>query len=238
MTIIDPATGRAAAAESQTGTWYEENLEIERLASIKAVKSLAQAAETITARPAKALRLEKLPEPLLSSSAGASADVQSPSPFETPVLDPATHLLGVGWTLISKEEDMQAAAKGWARYIDNHYPSLSNTELVLRSEGHQAYLARATRTVEGTQGFYLFADDLNEGKLVAQTWEACIRNLQTASPVFEGQETLNAVRTPIAFDCSAMEQVYKLAPDSAATDASDKALPVLGGAMDAVMEMN
>ncbi|MCJ1246716.1 hypothetical protein MMC30_003925 [Trapelia coarctata] len=238
MTIINPSTGRAAAAESQTGTWYEENLEIERLASIEAAKSLAQAAEVVPARPTKALRLEKMPDSSLSSSVGTPCDVSGKSPFKTPVLDPATHLLGIGWTLISKDEHMQAAAKGWARYIDNHYPSLSNAQLVLKSEGHRAYLVSATNTVEGTQGFYLFAEDLNEGKLVAQTWEVCLKNLQTSSPVFEGQETLKAVRTPIALDCGAMEEAYKLASDSAITDPRDVALPALEGALDGVMDID
>ena len=238
MTIIDPSTGRAAAAESQTGTWYEENLEIERLASIEAAKSLAHAAEVVPARPMKALRLEKMPDASFSSSAVTPCDGPGESPFEAPVLDPATHLLGIGWTLISKDEHMQAAAKGWARYIDNHYPSLSNTQLVLKSEGHQAYLVSATRSVEGTQGFYLFAEDLNEGKLVAQSWELCLRNLQTSSPVFEGQETLRAVRTPLAFDCGAMEEAYKLAPDSAIPDTRDNGLPVLEGAMDGCMNID
>lgn len=238
MTIIDPSRGRAAAAESQTGTWYEENLEIERLASIKAAKSLAQATEVVPARPTKTLRLEKMPDSSLSSSAATPCDVPGQSPFDTPVLDPATHLLGIGWTSISKDEHMQAAAKGWARYINNHYPSLSNTQLVLKSEGHQAYLVSATHTIEGTQGFYLFAEDLNEGKLVAQTWEVCLRNLQTSSPVFEGQETLRAVRTPVAFDCGAMEEASKLTPDGAIPETRDKVLPVLEGAMDGGMDMD
>lgn len=239
MTIIDPSTGRAAAAESQTGTWYEENLEIERLASIEAAKALAQAAEVGAARPTKALRLEKMPDSSLSPSAATPAEVQGQSPFETPVLDPATQLLGVGWKLIGKDEDMQAAAKGWARYIDNHYASLADAELVLKSEGHQAYLVSATNTNEGTQGFYLFAEDLNEGKLVAQTWEVCLRNLQTSSPIFEGQETMRAVRTPISLGCGAMEEeAYKLIPESTLTGMSDKDLPVLGGAVDGGMDMS
>jgi len=238
MTIIDPSTGRATAAESQTGTWYEENLEIERLASIEAAKSLAQAAEIVPARPTKALRLERMPDSSPPSSTATPADVQGQSPFETPVLDPATQLLGVGWKLIGKDEDMQAAAKGWARYIDNHYASLANAELVLKSEGHQAYLVSATNMNEGTQGFYLFAEDLNEGKLVAETWDVCIRNLQTSSPVFEGQETLRAVRTPIALDYGAMAERCELVPDCALTGISDEGLPALNGAMNGGMDMS
>jgi hypothetical protein len=205
MTLIDPATGRAIPAESQTGTWYEENLELERQASIKAAESLAQAAIEAAPRPAKSLRLEKLPESPFSTSCDTPRH-ESPgrTGTETPSFDPASHLLGVGWTVVGKDSDIQAAAKGWAKYIDNHYRSLSNSEILLRSEAHQAYLVKATHTPERKEGYFLFADDLNEGKLVADDWDTCINNLRTALPIFEGQETLRAVRTPSPLDSSAM----------------------------------
>ena len=211
MTLISPSTGRAITAESQTGTWFEENLEIERQASIKAAKSLAQAAQDRASRPKKSLRLDSLPIPSLPAFAKESEDAHlHPRSIDSPVPDAATHLLGVGWKLIGQEEGMQSAAKGWAKYIDNHYPSITNIQLLLKSEGHQAYLVRATPNVEeaeGTEGFFLFAEDLNEGRLVAKTWDTCVPYLQSSPIVFEGKEVLKAVRTPTISHCIPMEEM-------------------------------
>ena len=211
MTLISSSTGRAISADSQTGTWYEENLEIERQASIKAAESLAQAAQDCASRPKKSLRLDSLPIPSLSAFAKESEDAHfCPRATDSPASDSATHLLGVGWKLISQEEDTQAAAKGWAKYIDNHYPSITNVQLLLKSEGHQAYLVRAIPTgdgLENAEGFFLFAEDLNEGRLVAKTWDTCIPNLQKSPILFEGEKVLKAVRTPPISHSTSMEEM-------------------------------
>ena len=211
MTLISPTTGRAISAESQTGTWYEENLEIERQASIKAAEPLAQAAQDRASRPKKSLRIDSLPTPSLSAFAKESEDAHlRPRAIDGPVSDSATHLLGVGWKLICQEDDTQAAAKGWAKYINNHYPSITNAQLLLKSEGHQAYLVKATSAgeeVESTEGFFLFAEDLNEGRLVAKTWDTCIPKLQTSPINFEGEEGLRAVRIPPISHSTSMEEM-------------------------------
>ncbi|KAI9714956.1 MAG: hypothetical protein M1812_006269 [Candelaria pacifica] len=94
-------------------------------------------------------------------------------------------LFGVGWTRLSNDEDSKAAARGWAKYIENHFP-ISNPIVVLKSEGLNAFL------VEAIQGFFLFADDLKEGRLVSTTWENCIVGLRAYPPVFEGQVSMKA----------------------------------------------
>ena len=110
--------------------------------------------------------------------------------FCEPTVDQFTHLLGVGWARISEDKDVQAAARGWSRYIENHYP-LSGVRIVLRSKGLEANLA------ETEHGYFLFKDDLSEGKLVGSDWETCLANLQRKPMAFQGLETLKAARTAV-----------------------------------------
>ena len=195
MTVMNASTGRATSAETQTGTWFEENLEIERQASIKAAESLAQAAENVSLRPKKSLRLDCIPSPFPTSSSPSPDDISldSESPSD-PGYDTVTLLLGVGWKSIGAEKDTQAAAKGWAKYIENHYHNLANVHLLMKSEAHQAYLGKAD--FAGSEGFFLFSEDLNEGRFVAQTWKECIMNLKITPIVYASEEILQANRTP------------------------------------------
>lgn len=110
------------------------------------------------------------------------------SGLSEPRVDHFTHLLGIGWARISDDKDVQAAARGWSRYIENHYP-LSMVRIVLRSKGLEANLA------ETANGFFLFKDDLSEGQLVGSDWETCLANLQRKPIAFQGSETLKAART-------------------------------------------
>ncbi|MCJ1282681.1 hypothetical protein MMC26_002006 [Xylographa opegraphella] len=196
MTVINASTGRAISAETQTGTWYEENLEIERQASIKAAESVAQTAGNVSIRPKKSLRLDNLPPAFHSSSSPSpdniSLDSQSSSDL---CYDAASLLLGVGWKSIGEEKDTQAAAKGWAKYIENHYYDLANVHLLMKSEAHQAYLGKAD--MAGSGSFFLFSEDLSEGRFVAQTWKDCIMNLKITPIVYGSEEILKAHRTPM-----------------------------------------
>lgn len=123
---------------------------------------------------------------------GISSNISNwPTPgLSEPTVDQFTHLLGVGWARISEDKDVQAAARGWSRYIENHYP-LSGVRIVLRSKGLEANLA------ETEHGYFLFKDDLSEGKLVGSDWETCLANLQRKPMTFQGLETLKAARTAV-----------------------------------------
>lgn len=110
------------------------------------------------------------------------------SGFSEPTVDHFTYLLGVGWARISDDKDVQAAARGWSKYIENHYP-LSGVRIVLRSKGLEANLA------ETENGYFLFKDDLSEGQLVGSDWGTCLANLQRKPIAFQGLETLKAART-------------------------------------------
>ncbi|ROT43362.1 hypothetical protein SODALDRAFT_327556 [Sodiomyces alkalinus F11] len=106
-----------------------------------------------------------------------------------PVVDDFTLHLGIGWRKLSEDEHIQAAARGWSRYIENHYP-LSSAAILLESRGLQAYL------VESAEGFFLFSEDLRQGRLVSVRADVALQNLKCSPPVFEGQDTLFATDAP------------------------------------------
>ncbi|KAL2113007.1 hypothetical protein VUR80DRAFT_5767 [Thermomyces stellatus] len=105
------------------------------------------------------------------------------------VVDDFTLQLGIGWRRISNDEHIQAAARGWARFIENHYP-ISNVVIRLQSKGLQSYL------VEATEGYFLFDENLRHGRLVSTTGEHALQNLRSHPPVFEGPEILMAATQP------------------------------------------
>lgn len=97
------------------------------------------------------------------------------------IIDNCTVHLGIGWRRISDDEHIQAAARGWARFIENHF-ALCNVRMCLESRGLQSYL------VEAAEGFFLFTEDLRCGRLVSRTVDRALHNLQKSPPVFDGPE--------------------------------------------------
>lgn len=212
MTLSDPVTGSTTLSESQTGTWYEEHLETERQASMKAALVLLPETKPKMARSAKCSRFDDTSSQCSDHAAQTIDPVNDRTRSQTnPVIDDATLRLGVGWSVISHDADAQAAARGWARYIENHYPRLTNVQILLRSAGLDSYLVEASDGLDRVKGFFLFADDLLEGQMVAREWNACIANLLHArGTVFEGGQVLTAIQTP-RWDSDATEQLYKTA---------------------------
>lgn len=197
MALLNPTTGRALAAESQTGTWYEEKAAEEELQ--RTAQAEAQATRpTLPPISRKSARLSQSSiraalEPLglnMNGSAPASPPKSSSSPHTE--IDEATIALGIGWTKVSTDDpDIQAAVRGWARYLDLHYSShIHNAEILLKNKSLDTYL------VACQEGFFLFQEDLLRGQLVGRTWETTLNNLRCQPPVFEGQEVLQAERTP------------------------------------------
>lgn len=119
----------------------------------------------------------------------AASDASGPSEPAHLVVDDFTLHLGIGWRRISNDEHIQAAARGWARFIQNHYP-ISNAVIRLESKGLQSYL------VEAAEGYFLFDENLRHGRLVSATGEGALQNLKSHPPVFEGPETMMAAAQP------------------------------------------
>ncbi|MCJ1325460.1 hypothetical protein MMC10_002123 [Thelotrema lepadinum] len=188
MVLLNPSTGRHISADSQSGTWLEEKHEEERAAAEKAAEEAAQAL-VMPDRPAKMGRVEPASLDLQADLMSSPTSTASPTAF----VDPASALLGVGWKVIPRDdEDIQKAARGWARYIEVHYP-LDGVELILKSEGQEAYLVHAAHPQES---WWLFKDDLTEGRLVSTNWDGCVAGLRSAPTAFEGATSIMAQRTP------------------------------------------
>ena len=195
MVLLNPRTGASISASSQSGTWLEEKHEEERVAAEKAAQEAEEAsrAQIMPDRPAKVGRLEQASvdlQPELSTSPASS--IITPAATAA-FIDPASALLGVGWKVVSRDdEDIQKAVRGWARYIEVHYP-LGEVEILLKSEGQEAYLVRATRPQES---WWLFKEDLSEGRLLSTTWEGAVAGLRSVPIAFEGEVSIVAQRTP------------------------------------------
>ncbi|KPI42791.1 uncharacterized protein AB675_2042 [Cyphellophora attinorum] len=201
MVLINPSTGAALGAESQTGTWYEEKADHETLK--REVEAANFRPKLPTSRKSIRLSQSSIKTGFESFSAQnndvLSSTITVPaSPPKTsssgshPEIDDATLALGIGWTKISSDENIQTAARGWARYLENHYARhVHGAEILLQSTGLNAYL------VGCQEGFYLFAENLLEGRLVSRSWDGCLANLRAPGGiVFEGEHTLSAERTP------------------------------------------
>lgn len=213
MVLLNPRTGMALSAESQTGTWYEEVSET--TATVSAGSSQPQAAGSSSLAGRKSQRLDpsapSYDDIALSSmqrlqdESGddnrrhlSAASRSNPFTSGEPLVDDATRLLGISWQRITMDdEDMAAAVRGWKKYIDRQFSShLSDSEILMKNRALNAYLVTARPVtafgVGSSVAFYLFNDDLTQGQLVSSKWENTVQNLRSTPIVFEGAQVLNA----------------------------------------------
>lgn len=189
MTLIKPEPGYAADAGTQSGTWVEQKKDTEeesrrkqeeaRRPIIRSHKS--QRVDRSSSRSPLSFGPRKVP--LTSSS------VPVDTSNKVPTIDNFAIQLGIGWKRISEEQHIQAAARGWARFIENHYP-ITNAHVRLESQALQSYL------VESNEGFFLFAENLRQGRLVSNNIVGALQNLQSNPPAFEGTDTFYATEPP------------------------------------------
>lgn len=164
-----------------------EQLEIQ----IRAESDDALNEADLSSAPARKARRREYPNTKeLQTGRWKDATISPKSCPVGPVIDNITIMLGVGWSRVNGDEDVLAAARGCARYIERHFP-LSAAKILLKSKALDASL------VETREGYYLFQEDLNQGRLVSKNWETCLANLKYSSKItFEGLETLYARRSP------------------------------------------
>jgi hypothetical protein len=191
MVLLNPQTGLAIGAESQSGTWVEEKEDRQQLE--KEIEAANFRPKLPTSRKSMRLSQSSIKTNLFDHVANVSAPASPPKTASGhPEIDNATLALGIGWTQMwTEDEHIQTAARGWARYLDNHYAQhVYGAEILLKSKSHNAYL------VGSQEGFYLFAENLLEGRLVSRNWQRCLDNLRSQPMVFDGEEILHAERTP------------------------------------------
>jgi hypothetical protein len=199
MTLVKAGSGYVADAGSQSGTWVEEQAAIAAAQKAEADQlaqdQLAQTRPSLRSNKSQRLQASDSfapdqKDPLNRSS--PARDLANPLTAGTPaqpVIDDFTLHLGIGWSRISEDEHMQAAARGWAKFIENHF-AISDAKIRLQSLGLQSYL------VEANEGYFLFAEDLRHGQLVSTNPERALQNLKTSPPTFDSPEPMQATETP------------------------------------------
>ncbi|KAL3428218.1 hypothetical protein PVAG01_01727 [Phlyctema vagabunda] len=204
MTLIKPNANYVMSAENQSGTWVEEKVEPQQS------PTPAQSPQRPTIRPHKSQRLNltasdvvddlnlssnRLVAPLSSTTANGLNSNGGPS---EPTVDDFTRHLGIGWSSISADSDIQAAARGWTKFIENHFP-VTDVKIRLQSRGLASYL------VEASEGYFLFGEDLKQGRLVSRDLSKTWENLRANPPIFDGDAILEAGESPKAINGGGME---------------------------------
>ncbi|CAN8103422.1 unnamed protein product [Discula destructiva] len=194
MVLIKKTTGYVTPAASQSGTWVEEKAAQDHARKLEEAateqEKLSQARPSLRSNKSQRLNLinDALSSTQVVQSKGSTDRDGSPEAPSAPVVDEFTVHLGIGWAQLSADGHIQAAARGWQKYIENHYP-VTDAKIRLQSRGLNAYL------VEAREGFFLFADNLREGRLVSRDAHCALQNLKTSPPRFDG-ETMNAAESP------------------------------------------
>ncbi|MCJ1464644.1 hypothetical protein MMC07_003257 [Pseudocyphellaria aurata] len=188
MEITRSITDDAIPIGNQSMACFGKQADTETAAATDAAVQQAVGQGEILAEPSRKVRRRDRSSSRESMTRNPSKGDGAPKSCpEDPPIDESTYLLGIGWTLIGEDSDVQAAARGCAKYIENHYP-LSTAKIILQSKGLEAVL------VETNHGYHLFKEDLSEGKLVSVSWQTCLANLQRSPIVFEGLMTLKSAR--------------------------------------------
>ncbi|KAJ5239982.1 hypothetical protein N7468_004601 [Penicillium chermesinum] len=207
MVLLNPQTGLAVSAESQTGTWYEESAEAQAAAkppvSSRSMELESDAAELSRKSQRLDVSAPGLDDIALSSiqqrlNGSEMADQHrtlngGSTPPHEPLIDDATRLLGISWQRIDNEGDMAPAIRGWTKYIDNEFGAyLHGSQMLLKCRALNAFLVAATPVSSMSPAFYLFNEDLTQAQLVASSWDACVQNLRHNPIVFEGAAPIAA----------------------------------------------
>lgn len=163
MVLLNPRTRMAVSAESQTGTWYEEQAEMKASNKVSASSRLPHSADLQDGPSRKSQRLD------ISASGMDDVEIawirqqmQSTTNDDTrrshgkngsldmadePQVDDVTLLLGISWQSVSHDNVMAPAVNGWEKFINNHYQKyLRNARIILKNRSLNAYLVAALPT--------------------------------------------------------------------------------------------
>ncbi|KAF4547669.1 Hypothetical protein D9617_38g091090 [Elsinoe fawcettii] len=203
MTLIypnDPSGSYNADASTQSGTWLEETAE----------QAAAQAA-----RPIMATRKSQRLDSTASRLDGVASILQTAprAPGTEPLIDEATRMLGISWVRMDASESTQISQRAYTRWIDRHYPALTNIEVWFENSAIPGYLGKATNTANGLEEYYLWSLDLHQAILVTRNPQDLIVKL--SSP----QMSLSQATETI---CADVEPVVEAAAANAAIVHNDR----------------
>jgi hypothetical protein len=210
MTLIKSPSSYVTNAGSQSGTWVEEKAATDEACKNADARAINQQARpSLRSNKSQRLDMNATSIPGNNSQASRVSPVRDVSPSAStpglsidassqPIVDNFTLHLGIGWSRISEDEHIQAAARGWARFIENHFP-VTNVRIQLESKGLQSYF------VESSEGYFLFAENLRQGQLVSKDLHQAFSNLKATPPTFEGLQVMAATESPAPMDSTSQE---------------------------------
>ena len=188
MTLIYPGEpGYNLAAESQSGTWYEEKIQKEEEA--QPVRPIAVSR--------KSQRMDSATSIVVPSLNDMAMDAQRTDEIvdeQGTTINALISSLGVGWKNVMTNPTLRDAARAYSRVIENHF-DLTEAVILLEKESLSAYLVRAKQ--HGVQGFWLFSDSLQWCQLVGWSLQRTVQNLMAGPvPQVEGERINARQRTP------------------------------------------
>ena len=136
---------------------------------------------------------------------GSDSSSSPPAAGGGPKIDEWTRRLGISWTGPEDNPIAIACLRGYQTFIEKHYP-LTNAKIVAQNKQHCCCL------VEASQGWYLFDDDLRNGKLLSRAKERALNNLTQNPVVFEEPEAMEP-RWQDTSDASSTERVSQDSQD-------------------------
>ena len=158
MTLIYPEDpSYAAAAESQSGTWVEEDIARKpfQLAHMKRPSISSRKSQRKDASACGSDDLAQLVLPPQIREAAAE-----------PLVDEATRALGISWTRMDSTEALRINKAAYSKWIQNHYPGLKDVAVWFENSALPGYLVEARNAYSGEQAYYIFSHDLTEARLV------------------------------------------------------------------------
>ncbi|KAG8628718.1 hypothetical protein KVT40_002583 [Elsinoe batatas] len=188
MTLIYPndLSGHYSAdASTQSGTWVEEK---------------ADQGTVPTFRPIMATRKSQRLDSTASRLDDVAAILQlAPrAPGTEPLIDEATRMLGISWVRMDASETSQISQRAYTRWIDRHYPHLTNVEVWFENSAIPGYLGKATNTTNGLEEYYLWSLDLHQAILVTRNPSDLIVKLsQPQMSLSQATETIRADVEPV-----------------------------------------
>lgn len=188
MTLIYPGEqGYSMAAESQSGTWYEEKMEKEEKAESE--RPIAVSRKSARMCPSANVDIASLNDMDTQKTEDMIDDKGN-------TINTLIASLGVGWKNVMTNPNLRDAARAYSRVIERHF-DFTDALVMLEKESLSAYLVRAKQ--HGVQGYWLFSDSLQWCQLVGWSLERTVNNLMFGfTPRVEG-ERINARRlTPSA----------------------------------------
>ncbi|KAL6705064.1 hypothetical protein ACN47E_007323 [Coniothyrium glycines] len=209
MTLIYPGEpGYAMAAESQSGTWYEEKIEKEEKA--EPVRPIAVSRKSARMSPSANVEVPSLNDMDTQKTEDIIDDNGN-------TINTLINSLGVGWKNVMTNPNLRDAARAYSRVIERHF-DFTDALVMLEKESLSAYLVRAKQ--HGVQGYWLFSDSLQWCQLVGWSLERTVSNLMSGpTPRVEG-ERINARRLTPAVSTPPVQPAVNV-PMAAEVDAME-----------------